>query len=301
MHKDIRDAIFDEIYKLAEEDEDVIVLTADADSFGLRKFKKNFPERFINVGVAEQNMITVAAGMALSNKKVFVCAIAPFVTLRCLEQIKVTICSMNLPVFIIGMGIGLSFDFDGPTHHSICDIGVMSNLPEISIYNPIDQLSGEYVVRESYIKKNPSYIRLDKGIFSSLYYSEEDLYNGCKLIKSFKDKKNMVISTGICSQYANLMERKASLIDIFRIKPFPRSKILKYISGYKNIITYEEHVKNSGIGSMMANIIVEEKLNINLYKISLPEVQIFKYGSRKYLHHMFGIDRESLECHIQTI
>ena len=95
MSKDIRDAFFDEVYELAAKDKDVIFISADADAFSLKRFKKELPEQFINVGVAEQNMALVATGLALAGKKVFIYSITPFIAMRCFEQIKVNICSMN--------------------------------------------------------------------------------------------------------------------------------------------------------------------------------------------------------------
>ena len=109
MGIDIRDAFFDEIYDIASKDKNVIFITADADAFSLRRYKRDFPEQFINVGVAEQNMVLIAAGLALSGKKVFVYSIIPFITMRCYEHIKANICSMDLDVTIIGCGAGLSF------------------------------------------------------------------------------------------------------------------------------------------------------------------------------------------------
>jgi len=151
---DIRDAFFDEIYKCAAKDKNVIFIAADMDAFSLRKYKKDLPDQYINIGVAEQNMIAVAAGLALCGKKVFLYAIIPFITFRCLEHIKVNICSMNLPVAIIGVGSGLSFGFDGPTHHAVQDIAVMRVLPEIEILNPSDSASSALCARRAYECKN---------------------------------------------------------------------------------------------------------------------------------------------------
>ena len=130
---DIRDAFFDSFYELGAADESVVFLSSDMDAFSLRKFKNDFPERFVNVGVAEQNMVNVAAGLAIAGKKVFCYGIGAFVTMRCYEQIKVNLCSNNLNVNIIGAGAGFSFGHDGPTHHGLQDVALMRVLPEMSI------------------------------------------------------------------------------------------------------------------------------------------------------------------------
>src|SRR3989344_2949968 len=183
---DIRDAFFDELYRLAKKDSRVMLISDDLDAWGLRKFKEDFPERFINIGVAEQNMIDVAAGLAACGKKVFVYGICSYVTARCLEQIKFSVCSMNLPVVIIGVGAGFSFSFDGPSHHGIHDVGIMRMLPEMTIYNPIDAHSAGMSARMAYAQKSPAYIRLDKGSFLDLHYTRDDLQKGFKILSPLK-------------------------------------------------------------------------------------------------------------------
>ena len=169
MPKDIRDAFFDRICKYAFRDDKVVIITDDMDIFSLRKFKRTCPNRFINAGVAEQQIINCAAGLAAEGKKVIVCGIASFVTFRCYEQIKVNICSMKLPVVIVGLGVGLSFSFDGPTHHGIQDISVMRSLPEIDIYNPCDTDSAQKCADIAYLSECPVYVRIDKGMFPDIY------------------------------------------------------------------------------------------------------------------------------------
>lgn len=290
---DMRDAVFNEICEIAKNDKDVILLIADVDAFGIKRFKKDFPDRFFNIGVAEQNMVNVASGLALSGKKVFICALAPFATFRCFEQIKNNICEMGLPVFIIGLGIGLSFGFDGPTHHTICDIGVMSNLPEMSIYNPSDSVSAKYCVKNSYLSGTPSYIRIDKGEWNSFYDDSFDFAKGFSVLQIGSNSK-VIISTGICSQYSMSFFHECKVIDLFKIKPINKKDILIELNGYEDLIIYEEHVSNTGIGSIISNLILESDLKINVKKIALPEKQIFSYGDRQYLHNKYKISSEFL-------
>ena len=129
---DIRDAFFNQLYEIAAQDRNVVLLTADMGAMAIDRFRRELPDQFINVGVAEQNMVSVAAGMALCKKKVFIYAIAPFVTMRCYEQIKVDISGMCLPVTIVGAGPGIAYDFDGPTHHAVQDMAIMRALPNMT-------------------------------------------------------------------------------------------------------------------------------------------------------------------------
>lgn len=160
---DIRDSFFDELYGIASKDKNVMFLTADMGAFGLNKFKENLPNQFINMGVAEQNTVSVAAGLALEGKKVFIYSIASFITQRCYEQIKIDLCQMRLPVVIIGSGPGLIYGSDGPTHHATNDIEIMKVLPKMVILTPASSEQAKEAVRLSYQSQTPVYIRLAKG------------------------------------------------------------------------------------------------------------------------------------------
>ena len=168
-NKDMRDAFFDEIYLSSMDNKNIVVITNDMDIFSLRELKTQRPNQFINVGVAEQNMINIASGLASMGMKVIIYGIAPFVVYRCYEQIKFNICSMNLPVTIVGIGSGLSFAFDGPTHHAIQDISVMSALPEMQILNPSDSASAKYCSDLVLNSESPFYVRMDKGIHPKIH------------------------------------------------------------------------------------------------------------------------------------
>ena len=119
---DMRDAFFNGVYEVIRDNKDAIILTADHDAFGLSKIEKEFPKQFFNVGISEQNMISVAAGLAKSGKIVYVYSINNFITLRSLEQVNVDLCQMNLNVNLIGVGAGFTYSTDGPTHQGMQDM-----------------------------------------------------------------------------------------------------------------------------------------------------------------------------------
>ena len=180
---DIRDAFFDQIYLRGSDNKDIIVLSADMDAFSLRNFSKDFPNQYINVGVSEQNMINIAAGLALSGKTVFCYSIASFATLRCYEQIKVNLCSLNLPVIIVGAGAGFSFGYDGPTHHGLQDLSSMRLLPEMSILELSSNELAKKSVDFSIENKGPTYIRLDKGPFPEWKEHKISFEKGYRILK----------------------------------------------------------------------------------------------------------------------
>ena len=296
---DIRDAFFDRICEIATKDKDVIFITADADAFSLRRYKKDLPDQFVNVGVAEQNMVAVSAGLALSGKKVFIYAIIPFITMRCYEHIKVNICSMNLPVTIIGAGSGLSFGNDGPTHHAMQDIAVMRTLPEITILNPCDGPSAAACAEIAYESNSPVYARIDKGVFPALYNGRDNFLEGMKVIRDISDIN--IISTGFMSQQAveiadELKERSidVGIIDLCKIKPINESLLMELISQSELLVTLEENSILGGIGTVLSEILVDFGQNIPLKRIALEDKQHFEYGSREWLHTSCKIDNSSV-------
>ncbi|MCU0666057.1 MAG: 1-deoxy-D-xylulose-5-phosphate synthase [Candidatus Omnitrophica bacterium] len=296
---DIRDAFFQEIYNIAMKDKDVIFITADADSFVLRDYKKDFPDQFINASVAEQNMIAVAAGLALSGKKVFILALIPFVTLRCLEHIKVNICSMNLPVTIIGLGAGFGSGIDGPTHHAVDDIAIMRILPEITILNPSDSTLSASCAQIAYQSNSPVYVRLDKGKFPNLYEKDYDYSTGFKIIKPLKEVN--IISTGFITKeavkLAETLEKNnlsVGLIDLYKLKPLNREALLKCFEGAKYLITIEENSIVGGIGTIISELISDNRKAITLKRIALEDKQCFDYGTREWLDQLYGLDQETV-------
>lgn len=157
--KSQRDAFWDALYERAIDDKRIIVLTADCGAPSLDRWQEKIPDQFINVGIAEQNMVAVSIGLALSGKRPYCYAIIPFLTGRAYDQIRVA-CMMNLPIVFVGIGAGYSYDDSGPTHHGIDDIGLMRMLPNIRIMQAIDEGTAEYLAT---IYPYPTYIRLDRG------------------------------------------------------------------------------------------------------------------------------------------
>ena len=306
VETDVRDAFFDQIYALAEKDQNLVFITADADAFSLRKFKNDFPDRFINVGVAEQNMVLVATGLALCGKSVFIYSIIPFITQRSLEHIKVNICSMNLPVTIVGSGAGLSFAFDGPTHHATQDIAAMKSLPEMTILSPSDSQSSHFSAMAAYESETPVYVRLDKGKFPEIYKADDDFGEGAKYL--IRGQDIILITTGFMTQRALDISLKlkehglnVGVVDISRIKPLNEKLLASVLSDAKIVYTLEEHSIIGGLGTSISELISDHGIDVKLNRISLPDKQIFDYGDRDWLHSLYGLDKDSLVKSLLTI
>tara|TARA_Y100000310_G_scaffold341332_2_gene440148 strand:+ start:482 stop:1501 length:1020 start_codon:yes stop_codon:yes gene_type:complete len=316
---DIRDAFFDEIAKFGKEDKDVVILSDDMDVFSLMEFKKNFPKQFINVGVAEQNMINVAAGLASTGKKVFVFGIAPFVTYRCYEQIKFNICSMSLPITIIGMGSGFGFSHDGPTHHAVHDIAAMMALPNIIIHNPCDENYARDAARSSYHNyEDPTYVRLDKGVLPTIRSTRDDRGNGFRMVKSGQEV--LFISTGkfvslakkLSNNLKNLQldimdghgridkmsyKQDSAVVDVYRFRPFGDLylSMLMREEKFKHVIVIEENVENGGLGSIIKDLILEFGLPCTFSHFSVENEHCFVYGKRDFIHKEYALDYDSLK------
>lgn len=293
MNSDNRDQFFEFIKNYALLDESVIFLTNDMDLFSLNNFKSRYPERFINVGVSEQNIVNVAAGLADSGKKVIVFGILSFLTTRCFEQIKLNICGMKLPIIIAGIGPGLAFSFDGSSHHGINDIGLMNTLPELSILNPSDPFSSKKCAEIALEFKHPVYVRIDKGEHvSGLFNMNKDV--GGLIIKEKLNTTN-IIYTGTVEHYVNIIFQKlknsskpAGVIDLYQVKPLPQ-ELRDIISNSKEIIIVEENSRNSGIYSIISQFIVDESIDVKVTAFTIENLQIKEYGERSWLREKYGL------------
>jgi len=293
---DIRDAFFDRVYALGAADDRIVILTNDMDVFGLRRFRENFPRRFINVGVAEQNMISVAAGLAASGRRPLVFGISSFVTFRCFEQIKFSICSMNLPVVIAGIGSGLAFSFDGPTHHGTQDIAVMRALPDMTIFNPGDAGAARACADLALFGHGPSYVRIDKGPFDTLYQPDDaDLTLGFKLTRPSTD--TVCVTTGYMTCMADAIVSNLSTrgimvghADVFRLKPLDPAFVERVIAPARRIITIEENAQTGGLGTLVGEAVLDGGLGARVLRIAARDSQVLQYGDRDWLHAEQGLD-----------
>lgn len=290
-YQDMRDAFFEELFRIASKDKAVVLLMADQGAITFKKFEEKIPNQLINVGIAEQNMVSVAAGLALSGKKVFIHAIANFTTLRCYEQIKVDLSIMNLPVTIAGIGAGFTYGSDGPTHHANQDIGAMRAIPGMRILNASDIVSLSTFPHLAHQIPMLTYIRFDKGNYPPLYDKDHNFLEGMKEIIQGTD--TVIISTGIMVhqsiKIANRSKSRVGVIDVYRLKPINEKKLYKLLSSYKNIVVLEEHLSYGGLSSIVADLLADRSLRKGFLRIGLPDENTFVYGNRDYMHEKIGI------------
>jgi len=299
----MRDAFLGMLYQKAIENPEIILLTNDQGAKSLDDFKEKLPNQFFNIGISEQNIISVAAGLVLSGKKVYVYSLLSFIVLRCYEQIKIDLCAMKIPVTIVGVGSGYSYSPDGPTHHATEDIPIMRALSNMTIFSPSDSNIVPAIVDITLKSKTPSYVRLDRQPLPLLDNKNHNLKEGFSILSKGEDVT--IISTGVMVHRAlevagKLKEQsiQAKVIDFYRLKPIDVTAVTKILKGATKIVVLEEQTINGGLGSIIAEILVDSNVFIPLKRLAISDNLLYGYGSRDYLHKERGLDPESI---VQTI
>ena len=298
---DIRDIFFDNVKKSFLKDKKIYILTNDADVFSLQKLRKN--KRFIDAGVAEQNLINISAGLSKNKYKSLVYGFCTFLSFRCYEQIRFNIASMNLNTKIVGIGPGFSFPNDGPTHHGIHDLYLMYLIPELEIINIGDNSLANIVSKKLFQIKGPTYIRIDKGNLELNSKIKYNLKKGFAYLENQKQKENLIITTGyFCGQSLEVAKevKNTSVINFFRFKNFDKKSFIKECLKYKKIFVYDESTIDGGITNIILKLI-KDHYDIKKVKIMCcPDGQIFRYSqNRERIHKLLKIDKKSLEKFIR--
>lgn len=296
----MRDAFFDALYRIAKRDRNLIIVSADNGAPTLDQFAAKLKSQFFTVGIAEQQMIGMAAGLALEGKKVYTYAIAPFITARVYEQIKLDLCAMNLPIVNIGVGAGYAYDIMGPTHHTVEDISIMRALPNMTIYSPADSVTAAALAPISYRVNTPQYIRFDRAGIPSLYEGRKvDFSQGLVSVKPGKDLA--IVATGIMVHQAlkvrTLLAEQgcdAAVVDLFRVKPVNKELLFSLIRKAPRVVTMEEHVLAGGMGGMIAEWFVDEGIEKPLLRIGQNDRFAFEYGGREVIWKTYGLDVDSV-------
>ena len=297
----MRNAIISEIHNQMKVNKNIYFLTGDLGYGLLEPLEEDFPERFIDVGIAEQNMVGMAAGLALAGKKVYVYSIIPFVTMRCFEQIRNDVCYHDADVTILGVGSGLSYGILGSTHFALEDIAILRSLPNMTIFSPSDEkeaLSGlDYFSNYHH----PLYLRIGKKDEPVVFSGNYSFAFGKGVEISIGDDY-VVFATGpIVSEVVkaveeifNLTKKRLTLISIPTIKPLDENYILEKCLGKKKIFTVEEHSVIGGLGSSIAEIISEKTVNIQLVRLGTKDLFVKSIGDQSYLRKILGLDSKGI-------
>ncbi|SHI97122.1 transketolase family protein [Propionispora hippei] len=287
----MRNTFVDCLMEQAEQDEEIYVIIADLGFSVFEKFQEKFPDRFLNVGIAEQNAIGVAAGLALMGKKVYVYSIIPFVTMRCFEQIRIDIAYMNSNVKLVGVGAGYSYGPAGTTHHAIEDIAIMRALPNMTVCCPGDPVEAREIVRQSFEHTGPMYIRLGKNGENVIHSSGTKIEIGKAVTVNEGKDLSIITTSNMLEEGVKLVQKyketgkMAALISMPTIKPLDKEYILKLIDRKVPIITLEEHSIIGGLGSAVAEIIAESGKGVSFRRIGIQDEYSHYIGSQQYLRN----------------
>jgi transketolase len=296
-----RDLFINEVYQALKVNKKIYFLSADFGSAVLDQLRKDFPNNFIHCGISEQAMFDVATGLALEKKKVFVYAMAPFISLRAIEQIKCGPSMMNLPMTIISVGIGLGYADAGPTHYATEDFACLRSIIGTKIYTPSDNLTVKLLAKD--IIKNDkalNYVRLDRHIvqnnISDLSY--KDFREGFKIIGNFDKNKVAIISHGrILNQGLEVLKKnndKCFVVDLFRSKPISH-KLIKRLKNNNKIIILDEQCLAGNLSSSVFEAFSNFKIFPKIKSIHLPEEHVFENGGRDFLLKKYKLDSKNIE------
>lgn len=296
----MRNAFADELTKLADVDDRLVMLSGDIGNRLFDKFKDAHPERFFNCGVAEQNMLGVAAGMAMSGLRPVAYTITPFVTTRCLEQIRTDACYHDVPVLVVAVGAGLAYAGLGPTHHACEDISFLRSIPNMVVICPGDALEVRAALRASLQQDKPVYIRMGKKGEPVVHASVPDAFQiGKALTVAHHGNDVALLSTGnMLPEVVAVGEELKSkgllseVVSFHTVKPLDTDYLENAFRNFKLVVTIEEHSAIGGFGSAVGEWLIDTangKVRAPLLRIATPDAFFKKSGEQHFAREALGL------------
>lgn len=287
----VRDYFFDKVGS-AMKDEDIYIVSADLAGRSFDFIRKEYPQKYVPVGISEQNLISVACGIAMSGAKVIAYAANPFIPFRAFDQIRNAASLMNLPITIAGFGIGFGVSACGTTHFTTEDFSMMSLCPNMKIVTVSDNTVAQKAYEDFLNCKSPTYLRFDKQCGDEIgITNDQDYIKGFRYIKQGVGK--LIISTGFMSHLTKNMSGSEAVIDLLSY-PFDSEALISEIKKYEVIVIYEEQQKRGGLGSAILELLNKNNVKANVtlkgidYDGKFPSV----YGSRNYWLEKYGLNPE---------
>ncbi len=297
--KACRKSFTDELLAKAREDKDIVVVTTDArGSVTLTDFAAELPAQFVECGIAEQNAVGIASGLAHSGKKVFACGPACFYVARSLEQVKVDMAYSENPVKILGVSGGVAYGALGATHHSLHDIAVLRTFPGMNIVLPCDARQTRKLVDILIDYPHPTYVRVGRAGVPEVYDNDDFDFAPGKAVKLLEGSDLTIIAAGETVWHALQAGRRlaeegilARVLDMSWIKPCDEQAILDAARETGRIITVEEHSKFGGLGAMVAEVIAENPVPVKI--LGIPDENVV-HGTNTEIFHHYGLDSDGI-------
>lgn len=304
----MRNAFAAEMTRLGEEDPRLVLLSGDIGNKLFDRFKEQCPGRFFNCGVAEANMMGVAAGLALNGLRPVVYTIAPFTTTRCFEQIRVDVCYQKAPVVIVGTGSGLSYAELGPTHHSCEDLAILRSLPDMTVFAPCDATELRLGLQNALRHDGPVYMRIGKKGEPAIHPESPPFTLGRAItLRSGSDV--CLVSTGtIMAEVLAAADRLTAAglstgVESFHtVKPLDGERLAEVFTRCRLVATIEEHSRIGGLGSAVAEWLAARSLPspARLLSFAVDDVFLHVVGSQDYARNHFGLTAPAISERVLT-
>lgn len=293
-----RQAICETLLAAAKTDRDILVVCSDSRGSGsMTAFFEQYPEQSVEIGIAEQDLVSVSAGLASCGKKVFAVSPACFLSTRSYEQAKVDVAYAETNVTLVGISGGISYGALGMTHHSLQDIAAMSALPGMRVYLPSDRFQTKAIVSALLKDKLPAYLRVSRGASEDLYSEDTCFTGGSTVLKEGNDVLFVACGELVsrCLHAARLLDGEgisAAVLDCWQVKPLDIKTLLRLAEGVKAVITAEEHSPYGGLGSMVSQV-VGENCPKKVVNLSLPDGHIVS-GTQEEAFDYYGLTAEGI-------
>ncbi|MCH5250169.1 MAG: transketolase [Lachnospiraceae bacterium] len=305
----MRATFINTLTEMARVDNKIMCIIGDTGFSVFEEFEKEFGERFVNVGIAEQNFVSFGAGLAAMGMKPYIYNVVSFMTLRGAEQIMLDVCYQENPVVLVGVGGGFAYATAGPTHHAVQDIAMMSVLPNMTVVCPGDPVEMRAVMLESKDFGRPLYIRIGRSVDPVVHTSDIDFQIG-KAIKMKDGTQAVIFATGVMLSEAvktqEMLEQKGFSVGLYSmptVKPIDREVILESARAGKAIYTVEEHSVIGGLGDAVAGVLLEnmEECPVKFKKFGVPDAFAPVTGTREYLDDLFGFSADKMADTIEKM
>jgi transketolase len=295
----MRNTFVDVIIEAAKTREDIFIISGDAGLGVFDTFKNDQLGKFLNLGIAEQNAISFAAGLSLTGYKPYIYNIAPFVLYRCYEQVRNDICYQRLPVVLIGIGSGLTYAPAGMTHYSVEDIGLAQTLPNLNVFSPIDPVEAKMIATYSLSCNDPIYVRIPKRGEPKINENDDFDITKPRLIKN--GERTAIVFHGSVSievlAAVKILEKQGinpKLISAPMIQPFNYDAFSLLVNDVQSVIVVEEHYVGCGLGSILAKEYVKRMPKWKLYLKGIPDKFVHEIKDIDGMRDHFGISAKKI-------
>ena len=300
----MRNAFIEELIVQAKQDSSIFLIVGDLGYGVVEEFASKYPNQFLNAGVAEQNMMGMAAGIASAGYKVFVYSIANFPTFRCFEQLRNDVCYHDFNVTIVAVGAGLSYGSLGYSHHAIEDIAVLRALPGLKIMSPADPVETRQALQYALKNEGPKYLRLGKNGEPKLFSEQDSRFPNASSFGSPNAKIKLISSGAILNEALearNLLEVNdiyAQVINVPLLKPFTLE--LDLMRNAEFVVSIEEHSIAGGLGTLVSEYVLQNDLLVKVLCLGLPDEVQSLIGSQAFLREHFGISGSKIANRIRA-